>query len=1718
MNLKGSRKKKYLILGTIGSGILAVSIVTPVVILNSKNDKVKEDEDINKIAKILQAKTTKEKIIELASNTSGKIVANNQNKIIEKIKTLIGQSNLKDVKIEISMQTDANISINAQKIIIKLTKNEVSKEVKDFSVKKKNVIDEDIESIKKVLDAKRKNDLIITLLDNSSGKIIGKTANKNAIEKKLKILIDPSNINGENNHASLKGTTIEISMNVDAPISTTAQNIIVSISKSGGKTLKTTSIFQVKRAFTTSELANKDIVSIKNIIDAKTKKDLVITLPSNSVGNIIRRGINRNAIERKIRTLIDPSNKNGDPNHPSLKGTTISISMDVDAPISTTAQNIIVSISKSGGTTIRTTKTFQVKRAFTNVELANKDIELIKKILDAKTGKDLIITLPSDSIEKIIGNAINKNTIEKELRKLIDPSNKDGQTNHPSLKGTTISISINIDAPISTTAQNIIVSISKTSGKTLKTTSIFQVKRDFTTSELADKDIASIKNILDTKFGEDLVIILPNDSSGNIIENTANKNAIERKIRKLIDPSNKDGQANHPSLKGTTITISMDVDAPISTTAQNIIVSISKTDGTTVRTISVFQVKRTLNNNELADKDIVSIKNILDAKTRDDLVITLPNDSSGNIVEKTANKNAIEKELRKLIDPLNTNGDPTHPSLKGTTIEISMDVDAPISTTAQNIIVSISKTDGTTVRTISVFQVKRTLNNNELADKDIVSIKNILDAKTRDDLVITLPNDSSGNIVEKTANKNAIEKELRKLIDPLNTNGDPTHPSLKGTTIEISMDVDAPISTSAQNIIVSISKTGGTTVRTISVFQVKRDFTIDEDIEIIKNILDTKIEDDLKIILPGDSSGDIVGNIDNKNAIEKELRKLIDPFNNYGKANHPSLKGTTIEISMDVDAPISTTAQNIIVSISKTGGTTLKTTKIFQVKRELSIQEIDEDINVVKSILDSKVGEDLTIILPSSSNGNIIKNIDNKNAIEKELRKLIDPSNDEGQINHPSLKGTNIIIYMNVDAPISTTSQSIFVTITKARRSDTLTKTFWVKRDFTVSELTNKDIESIKNILDSKSENDLIITLPSDSSGKIIGKIANKDAIIKELRILIDPSNTNGDANHQSLRGTTIEVSMSVDASISTTTQNIIVSISKTGGTTISTSKTFQVKRDFTVDEDIEIIKNILDTKTEDDLKITLPSNSEGNIIEKKANKDAIIKELRILIDPSNTNADANHPSLKGTTIEVSMNPDALISTTLQNIIVSISKSGGTTLSTNKIFQVNRYTKINEEIIKIKSILDSKSEDDLIITLPSDSSGNIISKEVNKETIEKELRKLIDPSNTNGDANHPSLKGTTIEVSMNPDALISTTLQNIIVSISKSGGTTLSTNKIFQVKRDFTVNEDIEIIKNILDTKTKDDLIITLPSDSNGNIIGEQANKDAIIKELRKLIDSSNINGDANHPSLKETTIEVSMSPDAPISTTLQNIIVSISKSGGTTISTTNIFQVKRAFTNAEKITNYFVDNAKKTFTIFGGEALNTKAKILVAIKKHLAQDDPDLWTNTVQSLISVDNSETTNKIIKEDYNEVSFSIAYNDDAGMIQSVELRIKHLRTKIENTIIINNLYDYYYNKWNTKEKALVVTLTNVRKWSDAAIKKAVNDATENIYLENKVKFDLVGFFAYDSNPGPRPVSNSPYHTWGFNLLNFPRKFRVAFYSGEYDQLHYARMDIFIKAFPK
>ena len=156
--MKLSKTKKIILLGA-SIGVLTTMIVTPIVLLNTnKNNQDEQNQkDVESVVKILEEKKQNERILKFASTLRGKIVANNQEKIVVKIKTLIGKANLKEVKIEIYMKNDRDISPNYAKIQIKISKAKYSKTVDSekpyFVIREQNQqeIIADVNSVKTAL-------------------------------------------------------------------------------------------------------------------------------------------------------------------------------------------------------------------------------------------------------------------------------------------------------------------------------------------------------------------------------------------------------------------------------------------------------------------------------------------------------------------------------------------------------------------------------------------------------------------------------------------------------------------------------------------------------------------------------------------------------------------------------------------------------------------------------------------------------------------------------------------------------------------------------------------------------------------------------------------------------------------------------------------------------------------------------------------------------------------------------------------------------------------------------------------------------------------------------------------------------------------------------------------------------------------------------------------------------------------------------------------------------------------------------------------------------------------------------------------------------------------------------------------------------------------------------------------------------------------------------
>ena len=679
--MKLSKNKKILLLGT-SLGILATAVVIPLMLLNNDQDE-QNKKDVESVVKILEEKNDEEKIITLPSDAKGKIIANNQAKIIAKIKTLIGASNLKEVKIEVSMDQDQNILTTKQEITIKVSKGKYSKKVsstKAYFVKREQndqEITADINSVKTALTNLTSKDL--KLFTKKIDKSIN--ANKEIILNILKQVEGYSKIDFKEVKIKVKDDARNLPSSNQSPI-----NITFILSK-GNITPVEISIFTIKQldSVEVRNIRNK-LNQIKSNLESLSPKIVNVDAPSSN--KTITH--NKEAIKNAIQNLngynsidfgeVSLEIKDSNNNLPSNNQEAISIILILSK------NNVSVEVQG-----------FSAKQMLFSTTI-NNEIIAIKTILDSKTNEDLIITIPSNSTGKIIGSRINKIAIEKELRKLIDLSNTNGNLNHSSLKGTTIEVSMNVDASISTTPQDIIVSIIKSGGRTLTTRKTFRVKRAFT----ADEDIAVIKNILDSKSNNDLIITLPSNSTGRIIGSRINKIGIEKELRKLIDSSNTNGNPNHASLRGTSIQVSKSPDAIISTTSQNIIVSISKSGGTTLTTRKTFQVKKVSSGYE----DIQAIKKILESKTGNDLIITLPGSSTGRILDNQ-NQDEIIKKLRILIDPSNVNGEANHASLRGTNVFFNVRINELISSIPQYIDVYISKRSETTIAIDQTFQVKK---------------------------------------------------------------------------------------------------------------------------------------------------------------------------------------------------------------------------------------------------------------------------------------------------------------------------------------------------------------------------------------------------------------------------------------------------------------------------------------------------------------------------------------------------------------------------------------------------------------------------------------------------------------------------------------------------------------------------------------------------------------------------------------------------------------------------------------------------------------------------------------------------------------------------------------------------------------------------------------------------------------------------------------------------
>ena len=416
MKIKWSKRKKIiLLLSTIW--VLVPSIATPIIVINNKKKqkKAEDKKDVKTVIKTLEEKSPSKRQIELNSNAKGKIIANNQEQIIKKIKELIGSENLKAVKVEISMTNDQEISPNFQKIKVKVSKGDYSQEVnedKTIFVKRSRTTSElaliDINSIKNALEALKAKVVDVYTVGAIDQKI---TTNKLEILKTIQKISDfPKD---------LKEVKIEIENSEKLLSRNDQQPVSVVINLSKNSVSKKVLGFKAKQ-MSALQANNYELNLIKTTLESLNKKTVEV--------------YSFDAVDQKINTneleiLSEIQKLDGYPQ--DLKGVNVEVkNSDALLPLNNQEPiNITLVLSKVGALPNNIElEGFSVKQQFYVIEdikskIINKEI-LIKSSVSTKNQKEIqsaILqqlkiknpTLTNENIQKI---STNISSLDKGVR------------------------------------------------------------------------------------------------------------------------------------------------------------------------------------------------------------------------------------------------------------------------------------------------------------------------------------------------------------------------------------------------------------------------------------------------------------------------------------------------------------------------------------------------------------------------------------------------------------------------------------------------------------------------------------------------------------------------------------------------------------------------------------------------------------------------------------------------------------------------------------------------------------------------------------------------------------------------------------------------------------------------------------------------------------------------------------------------------------------------------------------------------------------------------------------------------------------------------------------------------------------------------------------------------------------------------------------------------
>ena len=607
--IKLSKTKKFILLG-VTLVVLVPSIVIPVVLTNqNKKKKVKDKEIVLKVIKIVEEKSNSERQIKLSSDSKGKIIADNQEKIIKKIKKLIGEVNLKGVKVEISMQQDQEISNNFEKIVVKISKGNYCQTInndKTISVKRsKTILELSLIELNRIKNSLK--DLKTKVVDVYTSRAVNQkiTTNKLEILKTIQKISGYSNIDLGDALVKVKDSEDVLPKNNQPPVA-----ITLVVSKPGFSI--EVSGFSAKQ-MSPSQIANVDLNYVKTNLESLDSKVVQVNTTS---------AIDHKIINNKVEILKEIQKLNG---YSTIyfKGVSVKVkdSEDVLPPNNQEPIPITLILAK-GGKKVEVSgfkaKSLSSQQIFENTQAVN----LVKSNLESLTPETVDVYTGGAIDQKI---TTNKLEILKSIKKIsgFDAINFNGATLE--VKNSEELLPNNDQSPIAIT---LVVSKPGVSTEVVG----FSV-RQMSASQTASIDLNLVKKDLES-LSVKMVEVDSSESDDQKI--TTNKVKILEEIAKLEGYSNINFRNVNVDIKNSDTLLPTNDRDPIPITLilskTNTLPNNIEIEGFSTRQMSNLQIKNSKINKI---KDKITNKNILIA----------PNVSTQNQNEiQNAIKNQLQKE------------------------------------------------------------------------------------------------------------------------------------------------------------------------------------------------------------------------------------------------------------------------------------------------------------------------------------------------------------------------------------------------------------------------------------------------------------------------------------------------------------------------------------------------------------------------------------------------------------------------------------------------------------------------------------------------------------------------------------------------------------------------------------------------------------------------------------------------------------------------------------------------------------------------------------------------------------------------------------------------------------------------------------------------------------------------------------------------------------------